>query len=338
MKGMEVPLRFSTSILRRLGEELNPSPDQGILELVKNSYDADAVDCTIELIKTDHPSGAIKISDNGDGMDAKAIKDGWLVLGQSLKPPGGRTRLGRIRAGSKGLGRLAALRMGLSATLVSRPRTNPKRQFRLAINWSDYDEAALVEDVILTIKEESSPPKSHAGTEITLENLRCGITRMDVKKLARSLILLADPFGENPKGFRPVLKAPEFGDIEALVKNRYFKDAEYHLVARVDKNGKAQAAVTDWRGEKLFSANHKDLSESKEEQYKCPPAEFDLWVFILNKETFDTRSSTLQEVKTWLQTFGGVHLYQNGLRVNPYGNPGNDWLEMNLLRAYPNNP
>lgn len=334
MKGMEVPLRFSPSILRRLGEELNPSPDQSILELVKNSYDADAVDCTIELIKTDRPGGTIKISDNGDGMDAEAIRDGWLVLGQSLKPPGGRTRLKRIRAGSKGLGRLAALRMGSSATLVSRTRTDQKRQFRLTINWLDYDKATLVEDVMLTIKEEPSPEKSLAGTEITLEHLRSSITRMDVKRLARSLLLLADPFGENPEGFRPVLKAPEFGDLEALVKNRYFKDAEYHLIARVDKSGKAHATVTDWRGEELFSAGHKDLiTKGEEEPYKCPPAEFDLWAFILDKPTFSTRTSTLDEVKTWLKTFGGVYLYQNGLRVNPYGNPGNDWLEMNLSRV-----
>lgn len=333
MKGIEIPLRFSPSILRRLGEELNPSPDQSILELVKNSYDADAVDCSIELIKTDQPGGTIRVSDNGDGMDAAAIKDGWLVLGQSLKPPGGRTRLKRIRAGSKGLGRLAALRMGLSATLISRTRTDPNRQFQLTIDWSDYDKVALVEDVILTIRDERSPEKSRAGTEITLEHLRSGITRMDVKRLARSLLLLADPFGENPEGFRPILKAPEFGDLEALVKNRYFKDAEYHLIARVDKSGKAHATVTDWRGEELFSADHKDLSESKEEPYKCPPAEFDLWAFILDKATFSTRPSTKEEVQSWLKTFGGVHLYQNGLRVNPYGNPGNDWLEMNLLRV-----
>ncbi len=333
MKGIEVPLRFSTNILRRLGEELNPSPDQSVLELVKNSYDADAVDCTIELINTDRPGGSIRVSDNGDGMNAAAIRDGWLVLGQSLKPAGGRTRLGRIRAGSKGLGRLAALRMGSSATVASRTRREPKRQFRLTIDWSDYDKATLVEDVILTIGEEPSPKKSHPGTEITLENLRSNLTRMDVKKLARSLILLADPFGENPEGFRPILKAPEFADLEALVKSRYFKDAEYHLIARVDENGTAQATVTDWRGEELFSADHADLSELKKGQYECPPAEFDLWVFILNKATFDTRSSTLDEVKTWLKAFGGVHLYQNGLRVNPYGNPGNDWLDMNLARV-----
>ena len=33
-------LRFSTEIVRRLGEELNPSLDKGVLELVKNAYDA----------------------------------------------------------------------------------------------------------------------------------------------------------------------------------------------------------------------------------------------------------------------------------------------------------
>ena len=54
------------------------------------------------------------------------------------------------------------------------------------------------------------------------------------------------------------------------------------------------------------------------------------WVFILNKASFSTRRATLNEVKAWLQEFGGVHLYMNGLRVNPYGNPGNDWLDMNL--------
>jgi len=30
--------KFSPSILNRLGEELIPNPDQGIIELVKNAY------------------------------------------------------------------------------------------------------------------------------------------------------------------------------------------------------------------------------------------------------------------------------------------------------------
>src|SRR5205823_3103933 len=108
----EANLRFSTDILRRLGEELNPSPDQGILELAKNSYDADAIECTVELIGTHSEGGTIRVTDNGNGMDEEAIRDGWLVLGRSSKNASMPTDLGRIPAGNKGLGRLAALRMG----------------------------------------------------------------------------------------------------------------------------------------------------------------------------------------------------------------------------------
>lgn len=330
----EASLRFSTDILRRLGEELNPSLDQSILELAKNSYDADARNCVIKLVNTDRPGGSIRLSDDGDGMDGETIRNGWLVLGRSIRSPQQTTRLGRTPAGSKGLGRLAALRLGNVAELCSRPLNHSKDQFELRIDWSTYDNANLVDEVRLEIRECSAPPDAKPGTEITIEGLRETVSRADVKRLARSLILLADPFEDNPEGFKPVLDAPEFSDLEGLVRSRYFKDAEYHLHARVNVEGKAGASVTDWKNRKLYSGRHVDLSATEGHPiYDCPPAELDLWVFILDSQTFSTRASTLKEVREWLQHFGGVHLYQNGLRVNPYGNPGNDWLEMNLRRA-----
>src|SRR6516165_1241779 len=78
-------LRFSTEMLRRLGEELNPHPDQGILELVRNAYDADATECRVELTNTQQSGGTVRVSDNGTGMTADAIRQGWLVLGSSEK-------------------------------------------------------------------------------------------------------------------------------------------------------------------------------------------------------------------------------------------------------------
>jgi phosphoglycerate-specific signal transduction histidine kinase len=72
--------RFSTNILRRLGEELNPSPSQGLIELAKNAYDADAVNCVIKLRKTDSQGGKIVITDDGDGMNESEIINGWLLL------------------------------------------------------------------------------------------------------------------------------------------------------------------------------------------------------------------------------------------------------------------
>jgi len=327
-------LRFSPDILSRLGEELNPSIDQSILELVKNSFDADAKNCTVVLSNTDSTGGVIRISDDGDGMDADGIVNGWLVLGHSSRDPEKRTRLNRVPAGSKGLGRLAALRLGLTAILESRPREKKRQEYRLRIQWSDYAAASVVEDVPLTVEEHVRKSGGSDGTDVTIENLRAAVSRPEVKRLARSLILLADPFGDNPEGFKPVLKASEFSDLEALVTARYFQDAELHLTAALDKKGHVRASITDWRGKALFTAKHEEVSALPGRPiYKCPEATFDLWAFILNAETFATRTSTIAEVREWLQFFGGVHLYQNGLRVSPYGNPGNDWLDMNLRRT-----
>ncbi len=327
-------IRFATDILRRLGEELNPSPDKGIIELVKNAYDADARTCTIELIQTDQPGGSVKVVDDGDGMGADDIEDGWLVIGRSGKSQNERTRLGRIPAGSKGLGRLAALRMGSAAMLTTYPRAETTSQYDLLIDWMDFENVEHVDDVKLRIEQSKRTKANKTGTEIHLEDLKIRIGRMDAKRLARELILLADPFGDDPEGFKPLLKAPEYSDLEAIVQKRYFDDAEYHLVGSVNADGRATASVVDWRGEILFSADHDELTASRERhEYRCSNVEFDLWVFILNRATFLTRSSTLGEVRNWLQEFGGVHLYHNGLRVMPYGNPGNDWLDMNLRRV-----
>ena len=83
--------------------------------MVKNSYDADATNCTIRLTSTEEAGGRIEIIDDGDGMTDADLVDGWLVLGHSRKAGDKPTRLGRYPAGSKGLGRLAALRMGETA-------------------------------------------------------------------------------------------------------------------------------------------------------------------------------------------------------------------------------
>ena len=327
-------IRFSADILRRLGEELNPHLDKGIVELVKNSYDADATWCRIEMSGTGGAGGTIIVTDNGDGMTPAEIEQGWLVLGRSTKNAARRTRLGRIPAGSKGLGRLAALRMGSRALLTTRPRKQPADEYRLPIDWCAFEATDLVDDVALNIDHAVRSPDAGPGTEIRIKGLRKRIQRMEVKRLARELILLADPFGDDPAGFAPTLIAPDFNDLARLVQKRYFDDAEYHLAAGVDETGRATAAVVDWKGKPMFSADHDEIAATGARRpYDCPAVRFDLWVFILDRATFSTRTSTLQEVRQWLGEFGGVHVYHNGLRVMPYGNPGNDWLEMNLRRV-----
>lgn len=327
-------IRFSTDILQRLGEELNPTPDQGIIELIKNAYDANAHHCVVRFGSNSAGGEEIEVFDDGDGMSGDEIAEHWLVLGRSKKTKTQRTRLGRVPAGSKGLGRLAALRLGRTVRLESRPRSAPGVQYEVEIDWERYSRTAVVEDVELEIDSRERRDSAPDGTTIRISDIRTKISRWDVKRLARAMILLADPFADNPEGFEPVLEAPQYHDLSKLVNARYFEDSDYHLVATLNEDGRAEARVLDWKGAALFEASHEEIAASRSSGiYQCPPSKFDFWTFLLTKASFQTKTVTLSEVRDWLQTFGGVHLYENGLRVQPYGNPGNDWLDINLRRS-----
>jgi signal transduction histidine kinase len=323
--------KVSTGILSRLGEELIPNPDQGIMELVKNSYDADATECTVELINTDTIGGSLVVSDNGIGMDPKSISDGWLVIGRSKKAARQPTKLGRLPVGDKGLGRLAALRQGSQVTLKTRPISEPGIEYVLPINWSDFSEAWVVEDVQLDLeKHETEHPQ---GTDTIVENLNFKLGKREVQRLARELLLLSDPF-DSTTGFRPRLIAPGFSELEKRVQKAYFEDAEYCLSASLDVHGRAKAKLLDWKGNILFLADHKDIAK-KDAPYETVAATLEVWVFVFLAETFSRRErlGTSKEIRDWLSVVGGVHLYHRGLRVKPYGDPGNDWLNINLERV-----
>ncbi|MGX5770583.1 ATP-binding protein [Microbacterium trichothecenolyticum] len=324
-------IRFAPSILRRLGEELNPNIDQGILELVKNAYDADATECHVWLDGVDE-EGTVAVEDNGDGMDADDITKGWLVLGDSRKQTGERTRLGRVPAGNKGLGRLAALRLGHEAHMISSPRGSDVA-FGVRLNWDTFDEAETVDEVAVAVSEVIRP-RVAPGTRIELRRMRDSIGRVDARKLARALVLLADPFGDQPDSFKPVLHSGEFDDLAELVTRRYFDDAEFHLIAQL-RSGVASASVTDWRGNVLWQLGEGDeLSKGAgAPRYDAPDTDFDLWVFLLDQKLFTGRNIQLSAVREWLHQFGGIHIYVDGIRVAPYGNPGDDWLGINLSRV-----
>ena len=256
--------RVSTDILRRLGEELITSFDQGLIELVKNSYDADAHTCIVELKNTEGPGGTVVITDDGDGMSRDDIRDGWLVLGHSRKNTQELTRLGRMPAGSKGLGRLGALRMGEEVHLTTRPRDEKENEYSLSILWPDFAHSNVIEDVHFTIHSFFSrkPP----GTRIEIRDLRIRITENEVRKLARQLILLSDPFGD-PSAFTLRLVATEFTELEDLVHRGYFDDSEFRLIAQLDQEGHSSAKVFDRSGSVRYQSSGDDL-----EGYSQAPA------------------------------------------------------------------
>lgn len=324
--------RFSPSILTRLGEELVPNLDQAIIELVRNAYDADASLCTIDLRDVKEPGGTIELSDDGAGMRAKDIQNGWLVLGGSAKESNKLTPIhGRRTVGDKGLGRLAALRAGAKARMVTR-HIDETVAHAVDVDWKDFESVRVVEDVALPILPAE---REKHGTTITLTGIRRALNRAEVDRLGRSIVLLTSPF-DGSSDFRVNLTAPEYPELEARVKNAYLEDAEFILRAEIRADGTAFAEVRDWKNALLYGAESTEWiprQAAVDANYNAPKTIFELYSFVLNKNAFAGRSSTITEVRQWLKIVGGVHFYHRHFRVPPYGDPGHDWLDMNLSRA-----
>jgi signal transduction histidine kinase len=333
---MEKPstgFRFAPSILTRLGEELVPNLDQAIIELIRNSYDADATICDIQIKSNSNAGSTITLSDDGTGMLLEQVLNNWLVLGGSSKSSSKLTKGGRRTVGDKGLGRLAALRAGDKAVMVTRHESQePTEAVSIDIEWKRFENATVVEDVQLPISKSYRP---NYGTTITLSGVKRKLGRAEIDRLGRSIVLLTSPF-EGSSDFRVTLDAPDYPELEARVRNAYLDDAEYVLKAQILEDGTGIAEVRDFKGTVLYRDPSSEwLSRKTEESasYQAPATTFELYSFVFNKNSFAGRGTTIGEVRNWLKTVGGVHFYHRKFRVPPYGDPGHDWLDMNLSRA-----
>lgn len=91
--------RADAHLIRVLGEQLIASEKVGILELIKNAYDAGASYCRIRIDKVpslldlnnaeylfpDLPGPVIVIEDDGCGMTREVIENGWLRPASTIK-------------------------------------------------------------------------------------------------------------------------------------------------------------------------------------------------------------------------------------------------------------
>ena len=98
----ETSLRANSALLRAIGPRLYPDASTGVIELVSNSYDADATAVRIACT----PENII-VADNGYGMNEFLLVN-FFTLGKSIKPP---SKLGRPPIGQFGIGKFAMLAM-----------------------------------------------------------------------------------------------------------------------------------------------------------------------------------------------------------------------------------
>ncbi|MDL2257202.1 ATP-binding protein [Bacteroidales bacterium OttesenSCG-928-I14] len=133
----------------QMGEELIGHPSTAINELVKNGYDADALNCNVYFhYDSDKEAAFIIIYDNGSGMDDETLFGDWLKPSFSTKRKmGAKSSLfKRSLLGSKGIGRLAAMALGERVTVVSK-REEEKIYNWITVNREDFREEVLLSEI-----------------------------------------------------------------------------------------------------------------------------------------------------------------------------------------------
>ena len=156
-------------LVELLGVQNFSSDEAAILELVKNAYDAKALNLRIEFI-----GRTLIISDDGVGMNADDIKKHWMHIGKSDKDYEiiDSNNKVRIQAGSKGIGRFALSRLGREV------RVESQRKGAIGVVWkTDWNKSVL---------DEKDVQIEH-GTKLIIDHLRERWTSKRIENLVKYL-------------------------------------------------------------------------------------------------------------------------------------------------------
>src|SRR5947209_2148227 len=108
----QIAFRPRARLVSVLGEHLISDQAVGLIELVKNAYDADATEVSVSLETLWSPETTrIVVEDNGTGMSLDDVETRWLSPAVDYKERDklrqNRTLMGRLPLGEKGVGRFA---------------------------------------------------------------------------------------------------------------------------------------------------------------------------------------------------------------------------------------
>lgn len=158
----KIPFKVSARTAKLIGLENFSNEDGAIIELVKNTYDADAKNCILifdtkyttlvnelgeEIKQFNSVDSRIFIIDNGVGMTDSIISNQWMTIGTDNKLYEHLSENGRVKTGAKGIGRFALNRLGLITNLITLSNKNGEG-LKWKVDWKDFDKSgATVSDV-----------------------------------------------------------------------------------------------------------------------------------------------------------------------------------------------
>jgi len=349
-------LQFSVSseLKNIIGRELITDDFIAISELVKNSFDADAKKVEIVFENTKNNEDAtIGVIDDGDGMTYEDLRNKWLLVAYSkkvelqkeLRDEDYRSKIGkrRIFAGAKGIGRFSCDKLGSKLDLLTKSETE-KFVNVLKMDWNKFEENPNTKfqeiDVIYeqtSVNSDKIPRKIKKGTVLRISCLRDQWNRLKILKLKRHLQRLINPAQIDPsQEFSIYIEAKEYEEddkkykpeedseiVNGFVRNVLFENLGIkttQINVKVDKE-KICTELSD-KGEFIYR-----LEEDNEYE---PLQEINIRIFFLNpvaKSAF-TKIMGIEPVN-----YGSVFFYRNGIKVNPYGNEGDDWLGLDRRKT-----
>jgi C4-dicarboxylate-specific signal transduction histidine kinase len=335
-----VAFRPRARLVSILGEHLISDQAVGLVELVKNAYDADAAEAVVELENLADPERAsIAVTDNGVGMMLDDLVTKWLSPAvdhkDRKKHQGERTVRGRLPIGEKGVGRFAVHHLGRRLSMVTRAAGSD--ELLLEIDWDRFDASeTFLDGLALTVVER--PPQvfqgDRTGTRLEITRLRVPWNEKLARKVHRTLRRLQSPLRENAADFRVRLVCPEFPELQDTDPTDILARAHYEFRAVIDPNGECDyeyicqhpaVAPRTRSGTDTLGFGDDRVSRSAE----CGP-------FWLNLYVWDRTGDYLHRAgisRSELDAHSGVSLFRDGLQVLPYGEPGDDWLLLDQERV-----
>ena len=226
MKPRKLSIRPYARLLTMLGEQLIKNEKIALVELIKNSYDADAdwVQVRFEDFNDDmsaNENSSIVIKDNGHGMTYEDIRDSWMNPASPKKYKRKKDKRKRttpekkrIIQGEKGIGRFAILKLGKTVTVATKTR-NSEFESILEYDFTKFDNDFIEEDgeekdifldeIEINYSETASPGlvEEPQGTVIEIRNLKGAWGRNLVNAVHNDVISLTDPVSRIVKDDTP---------------------------------------------------------------------------------------------------------------------------------------
>lgn len=341
---MEKRFKVDARVILHLGRDSIKDHTTALIELIKNSYDADATKVEIGIF-TQGENKYIRIADNGFGMTEEEINENWLRIAFSEKKNSKISQKGRRKTGEKGIGRISTDRIGALLTLITKAEDGVKG---IEVNWDDFDVAGReIEDIEIKVIENPSInipikgiEKSKSGTEIIITQLRQEWTKSNIDNLYNELSYLTTPFGEI-EDFEIDLKTDIQTGLPKKIKSAYYNTAEIEITADYDgdedkiiysiKNkffpNKIDTEIIDINN--LYTKLKKE-NNNKESKLKCGPFSLKFLFFPRKSSLLEGTDFTLTDLREFLDKNAGVKIYRDNISVKPYGyqnSPiGFDWL------------